>query len=907
MYKYDFALSFAGENRDIAEKIALKLTEKGVRVFYDTLETQKLWGEDLAEKLHHIYNKDSKFCIILISEKYIEKMWTTHERKSALQRQLEQKGGYILPIKIDGSILPGLPDTIAYISIKDFTIDQIVGMAQSKMGIPFNHPTKPESAPKVSISHLTFTKQRLIGRSRELHQLDNNAELGGPSITVVHAWGGQGKTSLVNVWLADQARSGYSYFHQIYGWSFYRQGTSDAIVSADLFITTALTWFGDPEPLHGSPWERGERLAECLRQKPTLLILDGIETLQFPPGKQEGRFKDQAIKVFLRELAAANPGHVVVTSRLPLTDIHDFEGLTVLHMELGPLTIDDGITLLRRLDVKADREELEPIVSYFDGHPLSLALYGRYVGEALGGKLEEAEKARLSSLQGSGNTKFSSVLDSYCSWLEDSPELEALLTISTFVRPPTFEDVWQVLDSTKVPAFGVPITDTHLLRSALTRLSRLGLMGDNQSKDTLHLHPLVKEYFALMGERSSPESCKALHGSIFEYLKIVTDPFPETLEGMAPLYAAVAHGCMAGRESEAFEDVLVSRIFRGDDYYSTGVLGAFGSDLSALANFFEERWTKLSPALAPRQRSLALNTAGFRLRAMGRLTESIQPTTASLVTSRAVQDWSSAAGSARSLSQIALNLGWILDAIARGHESVELAKRSGNIDQQVRSMARLADALHQYGNNDTALETLREAEALQRLLTPQQPRLHLGEGFRLWELLLDQGHAREVLDRVREARSWPKPARTTRLSTALEYLSEGKALAISSLESKGTNEEAIIVLDEAVSELRSLGVQYHIPRGYLARAEVYFVAHKWERMMEDISTAREIALRGEMRLHLIDADLLEAKLHIGRGDGSAAKKLVESLRLSIIKYEYLRRRRDFDELAGAVDVPELDV
>lgn len=38
-YEYDIALSFAGEDRKYAEKLALKLRDKGVRVFYDNWNT----------------------------------------------------------------------------------------------------------------------------------------------------------------------------------------------------------------------------------------------------------------------------------------------------------------------------------------------------------------------------------------------------------------------------------------------------------------------------------------------------------------------------------------------------------------------------------------------------------------------------------------------------------------------------------------------------------------------------------------------------------------------------------------------------------------------------------------------------------------------------------------------------
>lgn len=149
MYKYDFAISFAGEEREIAESLALKLVEKGIRVFYDNFELHKLWGEDLAEKLYTIYSEESKYCIILVSEKYLEKIWTTHERKSALQKQITQKGGYILPLRIDDVSLPGLPDTTVYLNFKDYTIDKVVELAQLKLGLPSSVTKEIVTNPKI--------------------------------------------------------------------------------------------------------------------------------------------------------------------------------------------------------------------------------------------------------------------------------------------------------------------------------------------------------------------------------------------------------------------------------------------------------------------------------------------------------------------------------------------------------------------------------------------------------------------------------------------------------------------------------------------------------------------------------------------------------------------------------------
>ena len=75
----------------------------------------------------------------------------------------------------------------------------------------------------------------------------------------------------------------------------------------------------------GTAWEKGERLANLIAHRLTLLILDGLEPLQHPPGPQEGRLIEPSLQALLRELAAFNAGLCVVTTRLPVTDIADHE------------------------------------------------------------------------------------------------------------------------------------------------------------------------------------------------------------------------------------------------------------------------------------------------------------------------------------------------------------------------------------------------------------------------------------------------------------------------------------------------------------------------------------------------------------------------------------------------------
>ena len=44
-YRYDVALSFAGEDRHYVERVAKELQRRGIRVFYDKYEQTELWGK----------------------------------------------------------------------------------------------------------------------------------------------------------------------------------------------------------------------------------------------------------------------------------------------------------------------------------------------------------------------------------------------------------------------------------------------------------------------------------------------------------------------------------------------------------------------------------------------------------------------------------------------------------------------------------------------------------------------------------------------------------------------------------------------------------------------------------------------------------------------------------------------
>jgi TIR domain len=134
-YQYDFALSFAGEDRNKAKVLSDILKSRNLRVFYDEDEQAGLWGKDLYQRLQEIYRYSSRYCVIFVSSSYKDKLWPRHELKQAQARNFSSSSGegYILPIRVDETEIPGINQTVGYISWLNHSPEQIVDLLESKL------------------------------------------------------------------------------------------------------------------------------------------------------------------------------------------------------------------------------------------------------------------------------------------------------------------------------------------------------------------------------------------------------------------------------------------------------------------------------------------------------------------------------------------------------------------------------------------------------------------------------------------------------------------------------------------------------------------------------------------------------------------------------------------------------
>jgi len=179
-YEYDFALSFAGENRSIAEELADLLINEGVRVFYDYFERKNLWGKNLLQQLQKIYRDSAIFGIPFISEHYFKKAWTKYEFEQMKARSFRSDREYILPVRIDDTEISGITDITAYLDLRRMSIEEIKNACLEKLCknssirqlFVFLSNTNPEMREKILTEQPPVIKTTIsCSREAELEQI----------------------------------------------------------------------------------------------------------------------------------------------------------------------------------------------------------------------------------------------------------------------------------------------------------------------------------------------------------------------------------------------------------------------------------------------------------------------------------------------------------------------------------------------------------------------------------------------------------------------------------------------------------------------------------------------------------------------------------------------------------------
>ena len=577
-------------------------------------------------------------------------------------------------------------------------------------------------------------------------------------------------------WAADLAYQDWPGCETVFAWSFYHQGTDEKTAdSSDLFLKEALTIFGDPAMATSaqSALEKGQRLAHLVGERRALLILDGLEPLQYAPtSPMPGELKDSGISALLKGLATSNRGLCVVTTRYCIPDLRAFLERTVQEEKLTRLCMQAGVELLQSFKVKGSLgkvipstagvqhlNEFEKLVEDVKGHALTLSLLGSYLRDAHAGDIRKRDLVKLEEADAEseyGGHAFR-VMDAYVQWFTKGGKsaeenrkgqraIAVLQLLGLFDRPATAGCLKALLKAPVIANLTEPfdaLTEAQRNQS-LTRLedTKLLTVHRNAAGELLALdaHPLLREYFARRLRTLRPDAWRAGHRRLYEHLCVTTkDKLQPMLEDLQPLYQAIAHGCQAGMQQEA-RIVYRNRILRGRENYSMRKLGASGSDLGAIACFFEQPWSRFLP-LKNDDQAWLMNEAALRLRALGRLAEALEPMRAGLEMRIKQQDWKreewmQAAISASNLSELELTLGEVATAVEHAEQAMTYADCGGDPVLRTLSRTARANALHQAGLRAEAKTDFCEAEAIQAKDRPDTPIMYSSSGFKHCDVLL---------------------------------------------------------------------------------------------------------------------------------------------------------------------------
>ncbi len=303
---------------------------------------------------------------------------------------------------------------------------------------------------KVDITRLPQTGYELFGRQKELTLLNDAWESEKVNLIAFVACGGTEKSTLVNKWVEKLRWDNYRSAKRVFAWSFYSQGTDERVTSADLFIKEALVWFGDTNPEAGLPWDKGKRLANLIRQDKTLLILDGLESLQSDVDFEKGKIKDPAPAVLVAEFAKNNNGLCIITTREEIPDIRRFPS-SALQVNLEQISDEAGRALLRVRGIRGTDAELEDVTRAFGNHALAINLLAEYLHLIPGHSCQKAHaipELYIAEEQGKHPRR---VIESFAAHFGEGAELELLQILGLFDRPADKAAVDTVIQGKPIP------------------------------------------------------------------------------------------------------------------------------------------------------------------------------------------------------------------------------------------------------------------------------------------------------------------------------------------------------------------------------------------------------------------------------------------------------------------------
>lgn len=705
---------------------------------------------------------------------------------------------------------------------------------------PERHTTPLE---KISISSLPITGLELFGREDDIAALDRAWESRETNCIEIIAFGGVGKSSLVTSWLSHLAKLDYAGARRVYCWSFYWQGAgSENISSGDLFIEQALEWFGDAQPEKGTPWSKANRLANLVRESKTLLVLDGLEPLQYPPGPKQGEIATPALSMFLKELAANNNGLCVITSRIPVAEFTSFDDGRIQSQHLDRLSIADGIGLLDSLGVSGDGKDMQSAVEAYSGHPLCLSLLAGYLSVVHDGDVSKYRLLDSLTTIEKFNSHAGSIVRAYISWFDSTRESALLNLLGLFDRCIAVDDLRALVESEHVAGLTADLeklTDADW-RYAIQKLEDANLIFKFERSDQLVIdcHPLVRDFLNERLRKDNIEAWTKGNEIIFNYLQADAVPDPTSMLELEPLFRAVIHGTRAGLFEESFQ-LYFDRIKKRQ--FSLFTEGSHHADQSCIRAFFRKPWTEPVEELSESASFYLFACAAANLAYLGHIEEAIAPSTKSIQWFQKHEQWVQSAVTSGPLISMLIAAGR-LDEARKEWEGVQESVENAN-NEVLTAVSNSIGAYLSFleGNSVEAERLFRQSEAI---LTKDEVDCEIvcpTISAYFCKYLLETEQADRALERAlmtlewRKANTWQVSVDTTSL-----YASDLIVLGMIYLNLDDLD-KASHFLNKQVELLKSANEWLYLPSGLVARARLHIANGEYTLARQDLEEALIIA------------------------------------------------------------------
>ncbi|MDQ1352918.1 MAG: hypothetical protein QG657_3224, partial [Acidobacteriota bacterium] len=167
--------------------------------------------------------------IAVLSDDYLGASFTQPEWAAAFARDPRGEKGILIPVRVRECDVEGMLGTIIYIDLVGLDEKKAAEVLIKKIKRERLKPDTPPAFPggvgsleartfsrkpaypmdNISLSRLPVTGDRLFGREKELKMLDEAWADCQTDILTLVAWGGVGKTALVNQWLNRMKTDNY--------------------------------------------------------------------------------------------------------------------------------------------------------------------------------------------------------------------------------------------------------------------------------------------------------------------------------------------------------------------------------------------------------------------------------------------------------------------------------------------------------------------------------------------------------------------------------------------------------------------------------------------------------------------------------------------------------------------------